>query len=50
MGAVKILTNALVLACAILSTVESRKSFVVKEKINNGEIKVASPRVMAYDC
>jgi len=33
-----------------LSSVESRKSYIVKQKIEDGDIKVGHPRVRAYDC
>ena len=35
---------------AILSIVDARKSYIVKERILTGEITVSQPRVMAYDC
>ena len=33
----------------LLLLAAARKSFLVKEQLNNGSIKVTRPRVMAYD-
>jgi hypothetical protein len=33
-----------------LETVTARKSYIIKEKINSGDLIVSNPRVMAYDC
>jgi hypothetical protein len=45
-----VLTYAALFAITLFSAIDARKSFVIKEKIVSGEIKVASPRVQAYDC
>lgn len=34
----------------LIQIVDGRKSYIIKEKINSGELRVQSPRVMAFDC
>ena len=40
----------LLLSIVAITVVDARKTYIVKERIEAGVIKVASPRVMAYDC
>lgn len=34
----------------MFATIEARKSYVIKEMIDQGKLRVHSPRVMASDC
>jgi hypothetical protein len=40
----------LFLCIVMMASVSARKSYIIKEMIENGKLKVHSPRVMATDC
>ena len=41
---------SILLSLFLIQIVEGRKSYIIKEQINSGALKVQSPRVMAFDC
>jgi hypothetical protein len=47
---VKTILQTLLFSVLLMETVDARKSYMIKERIEKGTIKVNSPRVMAYDC
>jgi hypothetical protein len=40
----------LFLLLVMFATVEARKTYIIKQMIDDGKLKVHSPRVMASDC